>query len=231
MRIFLPKAIKFFIALLLLPAFPPLFTSICQQAKGLNERTLFLENPLSLALGGLILWSIFALFFRFPSRFYVFGHELTHALFVKFCGGQVKKISVKQDRGFVLSDRSNFLIVLAPYLFPFYAVVFTSFTTLLALWMPISQLQIPLWIGIGFFLGYHWTMTGKMLTTKQSDFSSQGYFFSFVFTLIVNFSMILFFLLLLPSPKGFGIRLSKLGIAFLKSYQDVFSLFQRWISI
>src|SRR5689334_6231976 len=102
---------------------PVLVFSLWTHASTLNERTLFLANPLSLCLVGLAIWIIFALLFRLPTRIYVFAHELTHALFITLCGGKVKKIAVKRDHGFVISNRTNFLITLAPYLFPFYAIM------------------------------------------------------------------------------------------------------------
>ena len=164
----------------MLPIFHPMAMAVWKRASQLNSQALFFENPLGFCVGGFVLWIFFALFFRMPSSIYVFAHEWTHALFVKLCGGQVKKISVKSDRGFVLSDRSNFLIALAPYLFPFYAVIWSLGYLGMSLLLPMHPYQVWFWTGFGMCLGYHWTMTGHMLTTHQTDFSSQGYFFSFV---------------------------------------------------
>lgn len=208
MRIFISKAIKFFAALLLLPTAPALIMGLRTRASSLGERTLFLENPLSLCLAGILLWGIFSLLFRLPSSIYVFAHEWTHALFVKLCGGQVKKISVRANRGYVISDKSNFLIVLAPYLFPFYAALWGGIGCFSAMGMPFVKFQIPFWIGMGICLGYHWTMTAKMMTMRQTDFSSQGYFFSFVLIIWVNLILMLLLLLLLPSPTGWSQNLS-----------------------
>ena len=55
MRIFLSKATKFFIGLLLLPTFPALAEGLWIRGWGLNERTLYLENPLGLCLMGMAL--------------------------------------------------------------------------------------------------------------------------------------------------------------------------------
>ncbi|MBI4023608.1 MAG: M50 family metallopeptidase [Verrucomicrobia bacterium] len=190
---------------------------------------LLLENPLNLCLGGLILWAIFAFFFRLPPRAYVFAHELTHALFVKLCGGQVKKISVRRDSGYVLSDRSNFLIVLAPYLFPFYAIALGLAAWVAGLFAPIGHFETPLWVGIGFCLGYHWTMTGRMLFTRQSDFSSQGYLFSFALISAINLLLLLAIFLLLPDPRGFFVRTAALGASAAHSYREAFDFLRRFV--
>ena len=203
----------------MLPLFPPLVMGIWKRAAEFNARLIFLENPLGLCLGGFVFWTFFALLFRFPTRIYVMAHEFTHALFVKLCGGKVKKISVRSDRGFILSDRTNFLIALAPYLFPFYAVIWSLLGLLTIFLLPFSRWQVVFWIGFGFCLGYHWTMTARMLTTRQSDFSSQGYFFSFVLIISVNLFLLLFILLLLPHPHEFPHRISGMAIDTLRSYQ------------
>ncbi len=229
-RNFTLKAIKFLAALLLLPFFPPTFWAIWRLTRGLNERTLFLENPLSLCLGGVILWAIFSTLFRLPTRIYIFAHEMTHALFVRLCGGSVKRISVKEDRGFVLSDRTNFLIVLSPYIFPFYAILIGLLALGGALAFPLAKFEILLWTGIGVCLGYHWTMTFKMMRTCQSDFSSQGHVFSFVFIAWCNLLWILFLLVLLPSPTGCIRKIDSWGEGVVQSYQICLTWILHWIS-
>jgi len=159
----------------------------------------------------------------------VFAHELTHALFIKLFGGRIKKISVNHDSGFVISDRSNFVIVLAPYLFPFYATIFGCAAFILSLLAPSPHLNTSIWVGMGLCLGYHWTMTGKMLTTRQSDFSSQGYFFSFVLILLVNLSFILMLLLLLPTPQHLLNRLQTFGENSIQSYIQILDFFHQLI--
>lgn len=203
-RNFLLKAIKFFAAALLLPLFPPTAIGIWHRAASLGERTLFLANPLSLCLGGVILWGLLALFFHFPARIYIFCHEMTHALFVKLFGGSVKKISIGSDRGHVISDLDNFLITLAPYIFPFYAMLWGAiFGGATLIWRH-PALPILFWTGFGTAMGYHWGMTFRMLGTRQTDFSSQGYFFSFVLILLGNMAWLHLLLTTLPSPSGFG---------------------------
>ncbi len=229
MRIFFSKAIKFFVGVLLLPIIPPTIMEIWKHSHELDEHTFWIKNPLSLCLGGLVLWVVFTSLFHLPSRVYVFAHELTHALFVKICGGKVKKISVKQNSGYVLSDRNNFLIVLAPYLFPFYAVFLGLSAGITNLFIPLSQFQVLLWGGIGVCLGYHWTMTLKMLTTHQSDFTSQGYFFSVVFILTMNLLFLLLIFLFLSTPRSFSSQMVAFVGSVAHSYRTFFTMLTQWI--
>lgn len=220
MRSLLVKAIKFLVALLLLPLFFPVVLSAWDLATRIPRRNLFLENPLSLVLGGLVLWVVFAVLFHLPTRIYVFAHEMTHALFIRLCGGRVKRISVGRDSGYVIADRTNFLIALAPYIFPFYAALLGLAGAVTALFTPLGAWVFALWAAIGVALGYHWTMTLKMLPTRQSDFSSQGYFFSFVFIVLGNLLWIHALLVLLPTPAGAAGKLWNLAMAAGRSYRE-----------
>jgi hypothetical protein len=58
-----------------------------------------------------------------PMWIYVFGHELTHALWTWLFGGQVKKMKVSSAGGHVVVSKTNFVIALAPYFFPLYAAL------------------------------------------------------------------------------------------------------------
>ncbi|MCC7517679.1 MAG: M50 family metallopeptidase [Verrucomicrobiae bacterium] len=220
MRAFLVKTIKFLVALLLLPVFPPIGRSAWTLATHIPRQNLFLENPLSLALGGLVLWGIFAMLFRLPTRLYVFAHEMTHALFIRLCGGRVKRISVGRESGYVIADRTNFLIALAPYVFPFYAVLVGLVGLLIAFFVPLGAWTLALWAALGAALGYHWTMTLKMLPTRQSDFGSQGYFFSFVVIALGNLLWIWVILALWPTPAGIAGKGWRLVEAVWRAYQE-----------
>jgi hypothetical protein len=218
---FLIKATKFIVAIAALPMLPPLGRSLWLQISQIQERTLFFENPLSLCVLGGIVWIVFDMLFHVPTRIYIFAHELTHALFIKLSGGRIKKIAVEHDRGFVESNRSNFIIVLAPYLFPFYAMILIMGSVLLAAFIPFSSFNTGFWILLGVGLGYHWTMTAKMLTTRQTDFSSQGYFFSFILIFLVNGLMLWSLFLVLPKPLNISHQTIRLSKSVLESYRAV----------
>jgi hypothetical protein len=120
----------------------------------------------------------------------------------------------------VIADRTNFLIALAPYIFPFYAVILGLTGAMVALFTPLGPWIFALWAAIGASLGYHWTMTLKMLPTRQSDFSSQGTFFSFVFIVLGNLLWIYTLLVLLPTPAGATGKFWNLAVAAGRSYQE-----------
>ncbi|MDD2707915.1 MAG: hypothetical protein PHV34_07870 [Verrucomicrobiae bacterium] len=202
----------------MLPILPPLAICIWKRALQFNSRLFLLDNPLSLCAGGLLLWAATVLFFHPPPRIYVFAHELTHALFIKLFRGTVKKISVKQNTGFVISDRTNFLITLAPYIFPFYAFVWSLLLLPLLFLTAWPHTHTIFWTGLGACLGYHWTMTGRLMLTAQSDFSTEGYAFSLTLTAAANLFLLLSLLYLLPSFQGSGQRFSILGHAIWDSY-------------
>ena len=58
-----------------------------------------------------------------PLRVYVFGHELTHAIWVWAMNGRVEQIKVRRDSGHIITDTNNFLVALAPYFYPLYSIV------------------------------------------------------------------------------------------------------------
>ncbi len=74
-------------------------------------------------LAGAACWLVIFLLLPKPMWIYVFGHELTHALWAWLFGGRVKKMKVTSEGGHVVISKTNFLIVLAPYFFPLYAVM------------------------------------------------------------------------------------------------------------
>ena len=66
-------------------------------------------------LAGAACWVVIFLLLPKPMWIYVFGHELTHALWTWLFGGEVRKMKVTSKGGHVLISKTNFLIALAPY--------------------------------------------------------------------------------------------------------------------
>jgi hypothetical protein len=83
---------------------------------------------------GVVLWLI-AFFSKLsrPIIIYVFGHELTHALWVLVMGGRISRFRVGREGGHVVVDRTNFWIALAPYFFPLYSILAIGVYGLLSL--------------------------------------------------------------------------------------------------
>src|SRR5437016_14238391 len=72
---------------------------------------------------GAVLWLIAFLGLPRPIVMYVFGHVLTHALWVLLMGGQISQIRVGRDGGHVVTNKSYFCTALAPYFFTFYSIL------------------------------------------------------------------------------------------------------------
>jgi hypothetical protein len=113
-----PKWIKFIIAVLLLPV-----CAGAARACGWCCAPAAARTRLDSALAGAACWIVIFFLLPKPMWIYVFGHELTHALWTWLFGGQVKKMKVTSSGGHVVISKTNFVIALAPYFFPLYAVI------------------------------------------------------------------------------------------------------------
>src|SRR5258706_4618064 len=75
------------------------------------------------ALSGAACWLVIYLLLPKPMWVYVFGHELTHALWTWAMGGRVKKFKASASGGHVVVTKTNFSIALGPHFFPLYALL------------------------------------------------------------------------------------------------------------
>src|SRR5450432_1390693 len=118
------KWVKFIVALFLLPICAVLsqtfFTSF---ARATVAERLWAGDEFWFFSLGAVLWLIAFFGLPRPIVLYVFGHELTHALWVWLMGGRVSRFRVGRDGGHILTDKNNFLIALAPYFFPLYSIL------------------------------------------------------------------------------------------------------------
>lgn len=126
-----------------------------------------------------------------PLSMYVFGHELTHALWAFMFGGSVKSMKVSSSGGRVVVTKSNFLINLAPYFFPIY-----TFLIFLLYWLFSFLFYVEKYFGIfifliGFSLAFHLALTFFALRQQQSDVHEVGYVFSLSFIYVVNIFVIM----------------------------------------
>jgi hypothetical protein len=143
------------------------------------------------AISGAACWLVVYHLLPKPMLVYVFGHELTHALWVWLFGGKVKKFKATSRGGHVVVSRSNFVIALAPYFFPLY-------TLLVALLFGLGD-WIWGWQGylawfhlaVGAAYAFHVTLTWHVLQTRQSDLEQQGYLFSAVILFLGNVIVLL----------------------------------------
>src|SRR5215204_1726879 len=107
----MPKWGKFIVAILLLP--------VCAgaiKALSLVFRATGNADQIWVAmLAGAACWVVIFLMLPKPMLVYVFGHELTHAVWAWLFGGRVKRFKASASGGHVILTKSNFLIALAPY--------------------------------------------------------------------------------------------------------------------
>ena len=104
-----PKWIKRLIALVLLPVGAGAALALARLLRVTGNADTFWVA----FLGGAGCWLTIFLLLPKPMWVYVFGHELTHALWAWLFGGRVKKFKVTAKGGHVVITKSNFLIVLA----------------------------------------------------------------------------------------------------------------------
>ena len=142
-------------------------------------------------IGGAACWLVVFLLLPKPMLVYVFGHELTHALWTWLFGGRVKKFKASAGGGQVVVSKSNFLIVLAPYFFPLYAVLVVGGFALGHMAFGWSRYLIWFHLLLGAAYSFHVTLTGHILQTRQSDITSQGWIFSAVIIFLGNISILL----------------------------------------
>ena len=183
-----------------------------------------------------ILWLV--LFFSWRTRammwLYVAGHELTHALFVLLCRGQVSKVHISSEGGHILTNRNNFLISLSPYFFPFYtAIAIVGWA--IAQWILRDSGELdPMWLYglIGFTWMFHLTFTIWMIRREQPDVDQNGRLFSFTVIFIMNV-LIICAILITASPTAtfhrFGLSFWANGQSFLsrliESAVEIYHLF------
>ena len=114
---------------------------------------------------GSSIWLV--LFFGLRSRLmlwlYVAGHELTHAVFVLFCGGNVKGLHISSTGGHILTNKNNFIIALSPYFVPFYTMVVIALWWVVRLVFPDYSITVvherALFAAIGLTWTFHLTFT------------------------------------------------------------------------
>jgi hypothetical protein len=149
---------------------------------------------------GVVLWLIAFVGLPRPLLVYVFGHEVTHVLWVWLMGGRVSKFRVSGDGGHIVTNRSNFLIALAPYFFPLYSVLAILVYGVASLFVNVAPYGQLLYAILGITWAFHLTFTCWMIPKNQTDLRDHGTFFSLVFIYLMNL-LLLSVLLAMASPQ------------------------------
>ncbi len=135
-----------------------------------------------------------------PLRVYVFGHELTHAIWVWAMGGRVMRFKVRRDGGHIITDTNNFLIALAPYFYPLYSIAVIAVYGVVSLFYNVASFT-PLLFGLlGVTWAFHMSFTLWMIPKGQSDLTYHGTFFSLVIIYVMNL-LLLLALLIIAAPE------------------------------
>ena len=145
-------------------------------------------------LGGIAAFAMSWFALSHPVRMYVLGHELTHAMWGLLFGARPSDVRVSASGGSVRLTKSNMLITLAPYFFPFYTfLVIVAALITYAFFRPLPFL--PLWLFlIGFTWSFHVLFTLETLGQRQPDVKPYGRIFSWTFIFIVNVVIVLVWL-------------------------------------
>ena len=195
----MPKWVKFIVGMLLLPicfgTAEAVWTALTH-AGGMTT----VWMPM---LAGAACWVVIFLLLPKPMWVYVFGHELTHAVWTWLFGGSVKSFKARSSGGHVITTKNNFLIALAPYFFPFYAVLVVVVFVIGGLIWDWRRAYLP-WFHLllGAAYAFHVTLTGEILKTRQTDITSQGWLFSAVIIFLGN---ALVLALGIPVLTGYGL--------------------------
>ena len=166
---------------------------------------------------GVVVWTL--AFFLLPKMIvvYVFGHELTHALWVLMMGGKVSAFKVGREGGYIIANRRDFLVSLAPYFFPLYSILAIVVFGGVGLYYPwLWAYRKYLFMVIGMTWAFHFSFTCWMIPKQQTDLLLHGTFFSLVVIYLANL-LVLTILLVVACPQ---VTWNHLGREFLRNAMD-----------
>lgn len=197
--------VKFVVAIFLLPICAALtqtfFTAFARAA--ISQRLWAGEEFWFFSLGA-VLWVIAFFGLPRPVIVYVFGHELTHALWVWLMGGRVSRFRVGSEGGHIVTNRTNFWIALAPYVFPLYSILAILIYGGLSLFYDMQPYGRLLYAIIGVTWAFHFTFTCWMIPKNQSDLSDHGTFFSLVVIYLANLILLCGMLIIASTQISFA---------------------------
>jgi hypothetical protein len=140
-----------------------------------------------------------------PLRLYVFGHELTHAIWVWAWQGRVLKFKGwSRDGGYIMTDTHNFWIALAPYFYPIYSFAVVIAYAAASVFYNVADatdtllLLTPLrwfFLLLGATWAFHLSFTLWMIPKGQTDLTYHGTFFSLVVIYLMNVVLLTIFLI------------------------------------
>lgn len=141
----------------------------------------------------------------------IMEHELTHVLFALLTFHKPVDLDVRQNQGGYVKfqGQGNWLIALAPYFFPTFAVM-VMLAGFVYQWMgqPVPDVYLSVF---GVMVGYHLASAILEIHPAQTDFKAAGYLFSILF--LPGANIIVYGLLLSFACVGWnGVRLFMNGL-------------------
>ncbi len=134
---------------------------------------------------------------------YVFGHELTHALFVKCFGGKVYDMEWGSSGGYVTTDKSNWVISLSPYFVPIWSVIAVILYAVPSFFWEIpGEADLVFYAAMGASWSFHMAWTIWMIPRDQPDLKDNGTYLSLVLIYFGNL-VVLVGLLCFATPNPF----------------------------
>lgn len=184
------KVLCFLLGLALLPFCGPALWVLVQCVRVLLEGPVRMPAaPAVAAVSGAAAAVVLIRLFGPWTKTYVLGHELTHALFALLCLSRPHDIRVGDDGGSVSVKKSNVVITLSPYFFPFWTAVAAGAWALAAWWVPAKHAQAVSCCGLFCVAGtwvFHLAYTVKILRISQPDVKAYGRLFSYALILLLN---------------------------------------------
>lgn len=152
-----------------------------------------------------------------PVRAYVLGHELMHVLMARLSRGQIKDYFFSSEGGYIVTNKYNFLIALAPYLWPFYSVPVLAAWSISLYWEQAWQYREWFLGALGFTWMFHLTFTLWVLPRGQSDLQGPGRIFSIALIYLANAALLSGALIVLAPEvtwRGFGAEIARSTLEF-----------------
>ena len=183
----LKRFLLFLLGVALIPAIGAAFLAVGDLLPSLFKSSLPFIAPEPLAFAaGYALWILLFLFLPPSVKMYVWGHELTHAMWGLMTGSKVGKIKVTDKGGYVNLTNPGIFTTLAPYFVPFYLVVILLLRLLAGLFLDMGPYALW-WLGLfGMAYGFHITYTVRSLTEHQPDIREFGRVISYALILLIN---------------------------------------------
>lgn len=190
--------LRMFLGLALLPMCWGVTRALMDGILAATGARAFCPETLAL-LGGIVCFIICWCCLPHMVRTYVLGHELTHALWGLLFGAKPSRLKVSEGGGSVNLSKTNLIISLAPYFFPFYTFVVVLIALIVFIFVrPLPWLPVWMFL-VGFTWAFHILFTLETLSHHQPDVTTYGRIFSWVFIYLMNVLLVLMWLAAMTS--------------------------------